>query len=69
MHMQFEAETDIDKSPTPLMKKPWFWMRVMPGILTALLIMIGIIMVVRYRHVAVYFEVRGKLSVMYLASV
>ena len=56
--VQFDTETEAGKQKPPMYKRRWFWMRFMPGVLTALLIMIGIIMVIRYKHVqAIYFEV------------
>ena len=51
--VQFDADTEVEKQPTP-----WLWGKFMPGLLTFLLIIVGVVMVTRYRHVkAVYFEV------------
>lgn len=56
--MQFEAETEEDTKNPPLWKTRWFWCRFMPGVLTAILLTIAIIMVIFYRSLtAVYFEV------------
>lgn len=55
---QFEAETEEDTKNPPLWKTRWFWCRFMPGVLTAILLTIAIIMVIFYRSLtAVYFEV------------
>ena len=56
--MQFDAETDGGSQPKAFYRQRWFWLRFMPGLLTALLLMVGIVMVIRYKHVKViYFEV------------
>ena len=55
---QFDAETDPEEKKLPLHKTRWFWLRLIPGLLTAALLVVGIVMVITVPNVSVYFEVR-----------
>ena len=55
--VQFDADTDQEAQKKPWHKTSWFWLRFMPALLTAALIIIGVVLVTTDPNVSIYFEV------------